>query len=358
MNLRVTGLQLSGTVVALICTVSLARAQQTSGQMASRQTSQMRDTTCLSRRGMSAGDMAKMGAGDRAKLKASCAKARTTKHHVRHARRTRLSTKHMNATQLNATSTTRIPITKEAVTTGTASGIVDTIITRPETTIVAPAPDTTALVMPETTTTPPPPMPMVIRHYGNFYVGIGAGAAVPTSSIRDAYNTGVNIGVPLGWDSPTSIFGLRLDLTYNNFSARSSFRNGTPTGNVVALTSENPQIWSALGDLKLRLPFTGRFANGATTGIYVLGGVDAHYLRNYAQTFGLTNPFTNLNADGLPVASVGSNGSLWRFGANAGGGVSFGFGSTELFLESRYVRIFTSTERTNYVPIILGASIR
>ena len=111
-----------------------------------------------------------------------------------------------------------------------------------------------------------------------------------------------------------------------------------------------------MADVKLRLPFSGQFA-GATTGFYAIGGVGAHYLRNYGSTFAVTNPGTNISDEGTSV-SLNDNGSLWRFGANAGGGISFGLGKTELFVESRYVRLFTSHERTNYVPIVVGLSFR
>jgi hypothetical protein len=199
--------------------------------------------------------------------------------------------------------------------------------------------------------------PLVVRRYSNgFYIGIGGGAAMPTGGIRDAYNSGYNVSVPIGWDSQTGPFGLRLDLTYDQFNARSSFRNTTPSA--VALTTVNPQIWSAMGDVKLRLPFSGQFA-GATTGFYAIGGVGAHYLRNYGQTFAVTNPGTNITDEGTVNASLsGEHGSLWRFGANAGGGLSLGFGKTELFVEGRYVRVFTAHDRTNYVPVVVGLSFR
>jgi hypothetical protein len=199
--------------------------------------------------------------------------------------------------------------------------------------------------------------PVVLRQYGNgFYFGIGGGATMPTGGIRDAYNTGYNVSVPFGWDSPTSVWGIRFDASYDQLHARSTFRNSDELPTAVALTTVNPQIWSGMADLKLRLPFNGI---GSRTGLYVLGGVGAHYLRNYGETFAVTNPLTNLNDQGLQSASLsGEHGSLWRFGANAGGGINFGLGNANLFVESRYVRIFTSTERTNYVPIILGVSMR
>ncbi|HEX8946211.1 MAG TPA: hypothetical protein VF785_23950 [Gemmatimonadaceae bacterium] len=268
-------------------------------------------------------------------------------------------------------SSKRIPISKEPVTkTDTASGTVDTTMVQPtkvDTTTVTPVPvDTTTKVDTTTVVTPPPPPPpaettvvappVMVRHYGNgFYVGIGGGTSVPTGAIRDAYDPGFNVTVPIGWDAPTGPLGLRLDLSYNQLDARSALRSN---GTAVAVTSTNPQIWSAMADAKFRLPFTGRFVGGATTGLYAIGGVGAHYLRNYSSTFGVTNPNTNINDQGVQTTALQSNGSLWRMGANVGGGLSFGFGSTELFVESRYVHIFTKDQATSYVPIILGLSFR
>jgi len=144
-------------------------------------------------------------------------------------------------------------------------------------------------------------------------------------------------------------------VTYNNFNARSTLRDNATT---TALTTTNPQIWSALADAKLRLPFTGRFLGGATTGLYLIGGGGVHWMRNYSSTFGVTNPGTNINDQGSQAATLSDNGSLVRLGMNAGAGVTLGLGSTELFVESRYVRIFTSAQRMNYVPILAGITIR
>jgi len=259
-----------------------------------------------------------------------------------------------------ASSSRRIPITK-----GETAMRVDTLVrvdtvtvSRVDTVTVASAPihDTVTVVdtvrsaagVVETT-------PVVVKHYGNgFYLGVGGGATMPSGGLRDAYNTGFNVSVPFGWDQQNGPFGLRFDVTYDQMHARSTFRSSDELPTAVALTTVNPQIWSGMADLKLRLPF----GSGSRTGLYVLGGVGAHYLRNYSQTFAITNPSTNINDTGLQTASLSDNGSLWRFGANAGGGINFGLGSANLFVESRYVRIFTSSERTNYVPIILGVSLR
>jgi opacity protein-like surface antigen len=260
-----------------------------------------------------------------------------------------------------ATSSRRIPITK-----GETAMRVDTLVrvdtvtvSRVDTVTVASAPihDTVTVYDTVRTAAGVVAPPVVVHHYGNgFYLGIGGGATMPTGGIRDAYDRGYNVSVPFGWDQQTGPFGLRFDVTYDQMHARSTFRSSDDLPTAVALTTVNPQIWSGMADLKLRLPF-GSFTS-TRTGLYVLGGVGAHYLRNYSQTFAITNPSTNINDTGLQTASLNDNGSLWRFGANAGGGINFGIGNANLFVESRYVRIFTSSERTNYVPIILGVSLR
>jgi len=196
------------------------------------------------------------------------------------------------------------------------------------------------------------------RFNNGFYIGLAAGASMPTGGVRNAYNAGLNISVPFGWDAPLGPLGFQGAVTYNTFGARSTFRDGNGTDGAVALTNVNPQIWSALGDVKLRLPFMGRFFGGGTTGLYVIGGAGLHYMRNYSATFGVTNPGTNINDEGVQTADLRSNGSLMRFGVKGGGGVSLGLGAAELFVESRYVRIFTAAQRTNYIPIVAGITFR
>jgi len=238
------------------------------------------------------------------------------------------------------------------------------------TTVVTPVPvDTTTVITPppaETTIVVPPPM--AVRHYGNgFYFGVGGGASMPTGGTSDAYKTGYNITVPFGWDAPLGPLGIRADIGYDQFQARSVFKTAG-AGTAAALTNINPQVWSANADAKFRFPFVGRFLGGATTGLYALGGVGTSYFRNYDRTFAVTNPNTNSNStttttlygDSAVVTTVPSSsyGSLWRFDANVGGGLSLAFGNTELFVESRYIRAFTSPQRLNWVPIILGVTFR
>jgi len=195
-----------------------------------------------------------------------------------------------------------------------------------------------------------------MRRYGNFYVGIGAGAGLPVQGIRNAYDPGVTVDVPLGWDAPLNPLGFRIDLGYTRFNARSTFRDPGAVSNAAILTTENPQVWSALANLKLRLPFLGHFGGGATSGLYAVGGGGINYFRNYGTTFALTNP--ELDQNGTQTYSSTGSSSSTRLALDIGGGLSWGIGMSELFLESRYVTAFTPTRRASYVPILLGLTFR
>jgi hypothetical protein len=246
-----------------------------------------------------------------------------------------------------AKSSTRIPLSKEPV----APDSVRRDST--PTAAAAPAPEPTPAPVAyrsDSTYYAPAPSPTVRRwRYGNgFYVGVGGGAGIPTGAIRNAYDTGIGVQVPIGWDAAYSPVGFRLNLGYTRLGARSSFRNGLVSP--AFLPEQDPQIWSALADAKLRIPFARNFF-GASSGLYAIAGGGVNHFRHYNTTFALTNPeFTN-----NPIPTIQSE-SMTRLALNAGGGVSWAFRVTEVFLESRYVTTFMPNERASYVPIILGVN--
>jgi hypothetical protein len=198
-----------------------------------------------------------------------------------------------------------------------------------------------------------------MRRYNNgLYVGLGAGVGIPTQAIRNGFNSGVAVDVPIGWDSPFTPIGFRVNFGYTQLGARNSFRNtGTTTSggaNGGALATNDARIWSALANLKLRLPFFGSFA-GPTSGLYAVGGAGLNHFRNYNTTFALTNPELN---NGSSTTATTSSQTMTRLALDAGGGISWGFGPAELFLESRYVTALADNGRSSYVPIILGVTFR
>jgi hypothetical protein len=255
-------------------------------------------------------------------------------------------------------SSVRIPVSKEMAVTPEPAPVVEAPAPAPVPVVVDSAP-------PPVVETPAPapeplPEPMPVKHYGNgFYIGLGAGEGIPVQTLRDGYDPGLSVSVPIGWDSQTGPFGIRGNFGYTRLDSRKTFRNtGATTGvgfgssGSAFVASSDPQIWSALADLKLRFPFSGHY-DGARSGLYVVGGGGVNYFRNYNTTFALTNPEFN---NGTSVTATSE--SMTRMALNAGGGLTWGLGMTEVFLESRYVTTFTEGRRASYVPVILGLTFR
>jgi hypothetical protein len=271
--------------------------------------------------------------------------------------------------------------------------------------------DTSTKVTPvstmDTTTANAPPT-MRRRHFGSFYVGLAGGTSVPSGDVYNGYNPGFNVSIPMGWQPSGSLFGLRLDVAYDRLTARSAFRNngqsatrvtltngtyttgGTPatasggtastpvnTGGgyyngVATIANADAALASAMLDGKLTLPV---FGSRSPASLYAVAGGGLHYFLNYAKTLALTNPaaeqakfaalhqaVTAAAASGLPYStSTYSNSgysAVTRLGANGGAGIQWAMGASDLFLEVRYVTVFTKDRSTNYWPIVLGVTWR
>ena len=225
----------------------------------------------------------------------------------------------------------------------------------------APAPVMTDTMTSTTTTTTTtvstgevPAAPM--RSLGsNWYIGVAGAAEFPQNRLNDFYRTGYGVEGQLGWQPQSSPLGLRLNVGYARMrgDANQVFYNGA-----TRITSQlaDPQIIQGVVDAKLRLPI-GNFLSG----LYAVGGGGVYYFKNYVNTLGITtNPGTTgtvgQGSTGGSVTNTFSSSDATRFGANIGGGVSFGVGSAALFVESRYVRVFTPNTDTDYVPVALGVT--
>jgi hypothetical protein len=217
----------------------------------------------------------------------------------------------------------------------------------------------------------------------------------------------------MGWQPSGSLFGLRLDVAYDRLSARSTFRNngqsatlvtlangtyttgGTPatsggstttggttntpanTGGgyyngVATLANADAALASAMLDGKMKIPV---FGSRSPASLYAVAGGGLHYFLNYAKSLALTNPaaeqekfaalhqaVTAAAAAGLPYSTSTYTNSgysaVTRFGANGGAGIQWAMGASDLFLEGRYVTVFTKDRTTNYWPIVLGVTWR
>ncbi|MDB4907854.1 MAG: hypothetical protein JWO05_2638 [Gemmatimonadetes bacterium] len=253
-----------------------------------------------------------------------------------------------DSTKRRATSSTRIKVSKNE----SAGEVEPTPAPAPT---PAPEPTPAPAPMPEPTPAPAPApapvvdttpamasavMPMVKRYGMGWYLGLGGGASMPSNAtLRSAYSTGWNVTVPFGYDSPTSMFGLRFDVSYDRLMGR-DFR--TVVGGVTtAGTNEDLGIWSGSADAKLRFPLPS-----ARSAFYVVGGGSAHRYKN-ASTILTSGQNTGNNLDN----------SVNDFGWNAGGGFSFGWGKSELFVESRYFSMQKENpfgEKARFLPVVLG----
>ncbi len=199
------------------------------------------------------------------------------------------------------------------------------------------------------------PMDRGTRFGNGFYVGLAGQAAFPQNRLNDFYRTGYGAEGHIGWDPANSPLGLRLNLGYTQLNADTRRGATLPTGGVNSY--RDPQIYQGTLDAKLRLPF-GRLL-GATSGLYAVGGGGVHYFRNYANTLGQTTNVGTVGGNGQGstggnVTNTFNSEDKTRFGANVGGGLSFGIAGASLFAETRYVRVFTPNTDIDYLPVTLG----
>jgi len=282
----------------------------------------------------------------------------------------------------------------------------DTVVARDTTRVVDTATTVVAPVI-DTATAGPKPLPVRSTRFGTFYIGVGGGASVPSGDIYNGYNPGFNISLPMGWDSNRWPLGLRLDVSYDRLMARSTFRNngqttalvttnggyntgstnapvggypsgttGSTTGSTAGTTSgysgtariagTDAALASAMLDAKIRLPL---FGSRSSTSRYAVGGGGLHYFFNYANSLALTNPaaeqakFAQLHAAVSSATSptsysTGGYSAVTRPGANVGAGMQWGVGPANMFVETRYVTVFTKDRPTNYWPVLFGVTWR
>jgi opacity protein-like surface antigen len=182
------------------------------------------------------------------------------------------------------------------------------------------------------------------RGAGGFYLGIAAGASVPNGDITSGaantggYGTGWNVTVPIGYDFPQTMFGLRVDGSFDRLAGK----NFNTAFNAPDLTA-----WSANLDAKIRVPLGRTFSR-----FYVLGGATT------AKFTGFNRDFTDPNA---PTSQQTFSDASWKWGWNAGAGFNFNFGRmTGLFVESRYISVSPDAvtgfpySSAHWIPVVLG----
>jgi hypothetical protein len=176
-------------------------------------------------------------------------------------------------------------------------------------------------------------------HRGGWYLGLAAGASVPTGVVNDFYKTGFNVEVPIGYQPASFPLGLRIDLGYSRFNGRDAGTNGLLSQPV------DPNIWSATANLTLDLVKFGQERRGS---LYLVGGGGVFRFTNFYDTNRSSNDFTSA-FEGTPTTKGGVTG---------GAGLALPIGGTSFFVESRYTTAYTSGEQTRWVPVVIGLKWR
>jgi hypothetical protein len=243
------------------------------------------------------------------------------------------------AAAARARSERAIPTTGKEVPVQTVTRV-DTVYQVRSDTVFRMRTDTVTVSRVDTVTVQQPPVFPTVR-MGGFYWGLGGGLTAPRQRLNTTFEPGFNITGMLGWDPIGSPFGVRFDVAYDQFSERSQW----------AALAADPQMISAHLNGKLRFPLYG-VETGGRAELYAVGGGSYYYHKNLLHgPEGATTP--GQIACGDEASATSADCSDWSddFGWNLGGGVGFGFGPSNVFLEARWMGI--GSDRS-FVPIIIG----
>ena len=198
-----------------------------------------------------------------------------------------------------------------------------------------------------------------------WYIGVSGGGALPSGNFEDlGYQSGYDVNVPIGWHRPGNLLGLRLDLGFSAFDGRSFVGSG-PGGSSVTLTNGSPKVYSATLNTTVRLPLGSNRFN-----LYGVGGAGLYHFRSFGGTSALGGFLGN---DVLETNDSQLQETRNKIGAQVGGGIDFGVGPASIFIESRFVNVWTDRDESvqfrdffgdntsrslRWVPIVLGVNIR
>lgn len=181
-------------------------------------------------------------------------------------------------------------------------------------------------------------VPMVAG--GSMYWGLGGGGAIPGDNLDGGFDTGFNATLLTGWRAYGSPWGVRLDATYNQLSG----------GVISGVQMDDASVMSGMLDATFDVPWGA----AARSGVYLLGGVGIHRIGGFDIDSEDLDRLLDRNNDGVPDEPEIITETSTDFGVNAGLGFRFGVGGASLFLEGRWVNVFTEFNDTRYFPIVLG----
>jgi hypothetical protein len=247
--------------------------------------------------------------------------------------------------QTGPKSTKRIPIQKEAQgDVAVAPPRVDTVtVYRTDTLRVMGRTDTLRLTNTVTRVdTVVQSVPMVARHIGGMYFGLGGGVALPYGAIRTVNQPGELGQVNLGWQGLNSLLGFRVDGTWNRFARNPDYVNlGVTSGKI-----GRPMMLTGNAGVRLDLPFfNATLGSSVRFKPYLIGGGSMVHYSDLRMKLDADNGSASTKGGfggqhavfATDVNNTTTTGSATDWGFYGGGGFSFHAGKKEMFLESRAI---------------------
>jgi hypothetical protein len=255
--------------------------------------------------------------------------------------KTRRTTTTKKAVPAKPTSETRIPVTKEAPGEVVPPRVDTVTVYRTDTLTVAGPERVVQTTVTRYDTTRIETLPAYLIERGGMYLGLGGGMSVPAGSLRNVNEAGWNAQAQAGWQPLHSWLGVRGDLNYTQYAENSGYAEiGYPA-----------DVLSGNLDLKVGIPlFQKLFGVFPSFSLYGIGG------GSYIHSNGLKAMLEEDVPGGFGPLGAVAPGVINKFGWNAGGGMSWHFGATELFTEARVVG-FSAIPNSNgakHIPIVLG----
>ena len=213
-----------------------------------------------------------------------------------------------------------------------------------------------AATMPKTAPQQPKAKPVKYL-FGNsgFYVGAGAGTAVPFNLLSDmGYDSGFDLTIPIGWQRPSRTLGIRATLAFDQVHADVASANVTAPA--MLGSAPDPKIYTGTVDAVLKFPIGQLAREGRGLSLYTVGGGGVYLFRGFGGATELGNVL-----GGDKIGNSAKNVHKW--GVNAGAGMEYGLGPTAVFVESRWVNVFTKGSQAGndylrWIPISVGVTLR
>jgi len=261
-----------------------------------------------------------------------------------------------DSTRARPRSSKRIPIAKEAP--GEVAPRVDTVTVYKTDTLTMQRVDTVRLTRTQTVTkydtVTKLVLPPKLRQIGGLYIGLAGGSSMPAANFNDSDKPGWRLEVPIGIDPIGSWLGARFNFGYSQYSPHS----------FTSLFVEDAKLMNFDGDLKINLikrtPYNSRVQ------VYAIGGGSYNRFKNIVENkdgqlsvgHSLLVNGQIFNNDNGVVTRTNTIDNDWHsgWGGQIGGGLEFGWGPTNLYVESRYSRFQGENTRISHVPVVLGLS--